>query len=210
MLSINYQNFLKDISVVLSGSADELFGGYGRIFSSANDYLKVNETGVNNLNDTFKKNILKKYKLNSFNSEIDFFLDQYSYIQLVSKKELLNKDTYNSLNYDFLNKSYFSEKWNSLDELNLPEKFMWIFQKIHIQGLLNRLDAATMSASVEGRVPFVDHRLVEYVNKLPFELKILLEDDEAKKCIHLNSDQISEKYVVTKYLLRLHLFIFTG
>ncbi|MEO1858129.1 MAG: asparagine synthase (glutamine-hydrolyzing) [Rubritalea sp.] len=35
------------------------------------------------------------------------------------------------------------------------------FQLDHLQGLLRRLDNSTMSASVEARVPFVDHRLIE-------------------------------------------------
>lgn len=35
------------------------------------------------------------------------------------------------------------------------------FQLDHLQGLLRRLDNSTMLASVEARVPFVDHRLVE-------------------------------------------------
>ena len=37
------------------------------------------------------------------------------------------------------------------------------FQLDHLQGLLRRLDNATMLASVEARVPFVDHRLVERI-----------------------------------------------
>lgn len=35
------------------------------------------------------------------------------------------------------------------------------FQIAHLHGLLRRLDFNTMQCSVEGRVPFVDHRLVE-------------------------------------------------
>ena len=38
--------------------------------------------------------------------------------------------------------------------------------------LLARVDKITMSVSLEGRVPFLDHRLVEYVLRLPMELKI--------------------------------------
>jgi asparagine synthase (glutamine-hydrolysing) len=38
--------------------------------------------------------------------------------------------------------------------------------------LLQRVDKITMSVSIEGRVPFLDHRLVEYVLRLPMEVKI--------------------------------------
>ena len=196
--------FMKnDITVVLSGEgSDELFGGYGRIFSSAADYLKVNQLGFNNLNSILKKNILTKYKESSFNSELDFFINQYSYIEFDVKKNLLNKDLYNQTSYDFLNKVFFSNIWSSLDKLNLSEKFMFIFQKIHIQGLLNRLDTATMSASIEGRVPFIDHRLIEFVNALPFQYKIRMKSNYSDDLSNLNSDQLSEKYDDTKYLLR--------
>ncbi|CAG0991011.1 asparagine synthase (glutamine-hydrolysing) [Myxococcaceae bacterium] len=38
--------------------------------------------------------------------------------------------------------------------------------------LLARVDKITMSVSLEGRVPFLDHRLVEYVLRLPMSLKL--------------------------------------
>jgi asparagine synthase (glutamine-hydrolysing) len=38
--------------------------------------------------------------------------------------------------------------------------------------LLARVDKITMSVSLEGRVPFLDHRLVEYVLRLPMDLKL--------------------------------------
>ena len=53
----------------------------------------------------------------------------------------------------------------------LSEKYMWLFQKVHIQGLLGRLDNATMANSIEGRVPFLDHRLIEFMNGIPLEMK---------------------------------------
>lgn len=60
-----------------------------------------------------------------------------------------------------------------------------------------------MSASVEGRVPFVDHRLVEYVSALPIHYKMRWRSDAAQQHAHaLNSSQISERHDTSKYLLR--------
>ena len=46
------------------------------------------------------------------------------------------------------------------------------FQIAHLHGLLRRLDAATMAASVEARPPFCDHRLVERLAGVPFSYKM--------------------------------------
>jgi len=46
------------------------------------------------------------------------------------------------------------------------------FQVAHLHGLLRRLDNSTMLCSVEGRVPFVDHRLVERLAGVPLAYKM--------------------------------------
>lgn len=46
------------------------------------------------------------------------------------------------------------------------------FQHAHLHGLLRRLDNATMMCSVEARVPFVDHRLVERMCGVPFQYRM--------------------------------------
>jgi asparagine synthase (glutamine-hydrolysing) len=45
-------------------------------------------------------------------------------------------------------------------------------QQTYLQSLLNRMDKMSMAASVEGRVPFLDHRLVELAARVPPRLKI--------------------------------------
>jgi len=45
-------------------------------------------------------------------------------------------------------------------------------QENYLQSLLNRLDKMTMSASLEGRVPFLDHVVVEFAARVPAGLKI--------------------------------------
>lgn len=46
------------------------------------------------------------------------------------------------------------------------------FQIGHLHGLLRRLDNSTMRCSVEARVPFVDHRLVERLAGVPFAYRM--------------------------------------
>ncbi len=72
---------------------------------------------------------------------------------------------------------------NSDDEVldfaleNIPgkrpiDKIAYYFQIHHLQGLLRRLDNSTMLNSVEARVPFVDHRLIEMMVGTPFEWRM--------------------------------------
>ena len=46
------------------------------------------------------------------------------------------------------------------------------FQIAHLHGLLRRIDNSTMLCSVEARVPFCDHRLVERMAGVPFEYRM--------------------------------------
>ena len=194
----------QDITVVLSGEgADELFGGYGRIFRSAYDYQRVVQHGVDVLPEALHRNLLGKYARLDWHSEMDHFLGQYSYMDFSAKEQILNPMVLAGLGDDPHNSGFFAKLWGGLEGLDLHEKYMWIFQRVHLEGLLGRLDSATMSASVEGRVPFVDHRLIEYVNALPLHYKMRwVGEAERHQAEHLNSNQISEQLDITKYLLR--------
>jgi asparagine synthase (glutamine-hydrolysing) len=88
---------------------------------------------------------------------------------------------------DYLNITDFDEKYcygtHSDDEVldfalkNIPgkkviDKIAYFFQTYHLQGLLRRVDNSTMLCSVEARVPFVDHRLVELLAGTPFSWRM--------------------------------------
>ncbi len=55
---------------------------------------------------------------------------------------------------------------------SVEQKIGYYFQTVHLHGLLRRVDNSTMLNSVEARVPFVDHRLVERLAGVPFEWKM--------------------------------------
>ena len=195
----------RQVSVVLSGEgADELFGGYGRIFRSANDYLRITAAGgIAGLDKILRTNMMDKYGDINWRNPVDHFIGQYSYMPLSNKEELLSPDVFVALGSDPHRRGFFESLFTRLKGLDLHDQYMWVFQKVHLQGLLGRLDSATMSASVEGRVPFVDHRLIEYVSALPLHYKMRWRSDLAQhNALILNSSQISERQDITKYLLR--------
>lgn len=56
---------------------------------------------------------------------------------------------------------------------NTPlQKIAYFFQIYHLHGLLRRVDNSTMLCSVEARVPFVDHRLVEMMIGASYDWKM--------------------------------------
>lgn len=197
----------KHITVVLSGEgADEIFGGYGRIFRSPYDFKRMKELDTLNLNEDekkeFSKNFIKKYLKDSFDSEIDHFMNIYSYTDFEDKKELLNE----AHALDKIEEELVAKFMNYFDELeddSYYNKLMYSFEKVHMVGLLHRVDTTTMAASVEARVPFVDHRLVEFALTIPLKYKLKWISDDAKETsIVLMSDKISEEYDIPKYILK--------
>ena len=50
-------------------------------------------------------------------------------------------------------------------------KATWLSMNLFMSNLLERKDRMSMASSVEIRVPFADHRIVEYVYNVPWEIK---------------------------------------
>ena len=197
----------KSITVVLSGEgADEIFGGYGRIFRSPHDYNRIKNIDNLELSEEEKnklcENFIKKYTKSFFNSELEHFYNIYSYTSIEEKKDLLSKDIdLKAIDEKFHNKimSFFNE----LKDDSYYNKIMYTFEKIHLLGLLQRVDITTMAASVEARVPFVDHRLVEFAFTIPTKYKIKWNNEKSKEESKLlMSDKISEEFDTPKYILK--------
>ena len=104
-------------------------------------------------------------------NKCEFFLKVYNWIPIHQKLELLSNEFKNEINNDEKIKNFWHEEFNKISELNTHDQFLFIFQKFHLRCLLDRLDILSMASSVEARVPFVDHNLVELVMNVPYQYK---------------------------------------
>lgn len=160
------------IKVVQVGEgADELFYGYDHW----NRYLKLNKFFKPFFKSTKKYSSFKNHRLNMLSNilfnrtsfaggalgfnlkELDSLIED----GLPNHSDLIFYADNKWKDY-FSNKNSKISKWMTLIDLKirLPEL------------LLMRMDKLVMQSAVEARVPFLDHKLVEYVLSLPEELLI--------------------------------------
>ena len=191
----------KHVTVVLSGEgADEIFEGYGRKFSSARDYeilskLRKLSNGKETYRTHFSK-LFEKYKGRFFDSALDHFMFEYIYWTEEEKKAILKPHL--CISHDA-----FFEKYAKRYEMPYQQLISYLFIKIHLPGLLSRLDSSTMVSAVEGRAPFLDYQLVEYAFNLPSDYKTRWNiSEENMQSLNATGDELSEKENIPKYLLK--------
>ncbi len=177
----------KEVSVLLSGEgADEFFGGYSRVQKSAFDFNKTN---------LFFGNFNKKKFFN-------FFLDRYKWFSVKEKNILFSTDSKKIIDNELVYRPFENifKKSNKNQTYNI---ILESFQTNHIKALLDRLDLMSMKSGIEARVPFLDHKIIEFINSLSFNNKIKWKSPIHKYLSFLSS---SEKYTeindTNKFLLR--------
>jgi asparagine synthase (glutamine-hydrolysing) len=135
-----------DFTVGLSGEcADEIFGGYPW-FHREDDF---NRRGFPWMRSVTERQGLLKDDWNKKLNLQEYVLSQYD--RTVAETPLLDGE------------NEIETKRRQLFYLNLT----WFMTT-----LLDRKDRMSMGASLEVRVPFADHRLVEYVWNIPWEMKM--------------------------------------
>ncbi|HIP27499.1 MAG TPA: asparagine synthase (glutamine-hydrolyzing) [Flavobacteriaceae bacterium] len=165
-----------NIKVVLSADGgDEIFCGYERYWEMNKRWTKVSSIPtplryllkaivsglsklVPNKSISYKLQILKDllgYKdlHEMYTSSISFFKDT-DLQELMQKKEVKPQ----------------SFPYNG-NESSMEKMMLWDYHHYMVDDILTKVDRATMSVSIEGREPLLDHRIAEFMAQVPFKYK---------------------------------------
>ena len=195
----------KDVTVALTGDGgDELFAGYNRYIIAKNfwNYSKYIPSIMRRKVGDFAGRISTQ-KVENFYKKIEPIIptnmkilmpgEKYQKMIWALKGSNNDYDVYNRivsiiqypelyLNYNFnKNKSFHLDSY--WKDFNNPILSM-IYQDLmtyHPDDILQKVDRASMAVSLETRVPFLDHELIEFIMRIPLDMK--LKDREGKNIL---------------------------
>ena len=169
------------VKVVLTGEgADETLAGYGR-YSKALKLLIYGEK-YESLTPNFVRGIVKS-GVATFGGKLDrtfltreadienLFFDNFGVFPKAMQAKMFTRETREKI----ADLNPYTEQ-NSLidgcDAADVLDKLLYADTKTYLHELLMKQDQMSMAASVESRVPFLDHKLVEFTARMPREMKL--------------------------------------
>lgn len=176
------------VTVVLSADGgDEIFGGYSKyisITSKISNLKKLNNIFNNNILYSLIENLSlqfnRKFTETSFAKKFRKLVEVSNgkltsarYLDIISQNfsEIEIKSLMNNLGFR-KPYTYFNSE-NELKNISDLNKIMAVDYKTYmVDDILVKVDRATMSVSLEGREPLLDHRIIEFMAKLPDTYKI--------------------------------------
>jgi len=178
----------QSVTVALSADGgDEAFCGYSKYFF-LNKFQDI-------FSNSFKREVLK-LGLNIFSADSVEYIneklpknlkqtnikDKYTKFQRAMNSSSLEEMFENASSYVDKNEitrflkikrdRELFKKWNKIGSIEFLNQMMAIDYKLFINDdVLTKVDRATMSVSLEGREPLLDHRIIEYMAKVPLNIK---------------------------------------
>lgn len=172
----------EQVSVALSADAgDEIFCGYDS-YAVLNKYLKYLNMVPTGTKPMIKKsgtilsnflplNVPDKYKVHTFFNALNKnrLIQSRDLFQLIYEKPIQYINNFFNNRIESFTSPFVIDTSGFHNE---AEVAMAIDYNVYLQNdILTKVDRATMSVSLEGREPFLDHRLIEFAAQLPIEFK---------------------------------------
>jgi asparagine synthase (glutamine-hydrolysing) len=177
----------KHVTVALSADAgDEVFAGYnrydylmryGKKMEQLPGFVRKSMAGMMDLIPSEKIPVLKnKYNFHNRYEKLKGILRNPSSEQIMLSLSQQYTDeqlkaVLTNTNFDALSTHYKSKELKA--EFSTPLAYMMAidYQTYLLDDILQKVDRATMTASLEGREPFLDHRVIEWAATLPDDFK---------------------------------------
>ena len=168
------------VKVVLTGEgADELFGGYNRYrVTEWNERLgtaysrfvpEFARKAVSRMIPSLPwaaRRYLGRTFLSMSSDPRSLFFENFAFFNASARQSIFNEPLRSIDPFDALLQSFHASPGSSLDRMTRTDMQTYLVE------LLMKQDQMSMAASVESRVPFLDHDLVEHVVALPAESKV--------------------------------------
>lgn len=175
----------KHVKVVLTGEgSDEILAGYDRYYKA----LKLLEFGkkYENLVPGFVRKAVKsgvailpnllnrKLKRTFLTLDADIeslYFDNFAIFPKGMQNRLLTKSALEHISDS--NPYSMQNHWlDHNDATDILDQILYVDTKTYLLELLMKQDQMSMAASIESRVPFLDHELVEFTAKVPVNMKL--------------------------------------
>jgi len=177
----------ESVTVALSADAgDEIFGGYDRYEWMLKFYKKMNAIpAIARKSGSAVLTTLPLDKLPAFRDD-NMFKKKYEKLKKILR-DPSPQNIYMGMTEDFTEKEreyLFIKKTNSIFSAHYAQELKAAYfdpltyamtkdyQTYMVDDILQKVDRATMSVSLEGREPFLDQHIIEWAGKLPAEFKI--------------------------------------
>ena len=169
------------VTVVLSGDGgDELFAGYTRYqIDRKRSHLSglprvvrekmMRPVSASLPHGTMGRNFLRNISLDP----IDRYIDSISIFTELNKRSLYTSDFKLSLKSHSTATAQFRDFAMSINTGDTMDPLLYLDSKTYLPGdILTKVDRMSMAVSLEARVPLLDHKLVEFVTRIPASLKM--------------------------------------
>ena len=172
----------QDYTVALSGEgADEVFGGYTISYFSGFDFNRASRLPVpaESMTDVDRA-IQRGYGQNHLPDLASQHILLNAWLTPADKKSWLNPDIQRLLDDDSAFRAHYADLYARHPACSAMDRIMHTHLRTNLEGLLLRVDSSSMAASVEVRVPFTDHRLVDFAFSLPDDYRLDWRDPAAQ------------------------------
>lgn len=174
------------VKVVLTGEgSDETLGGYGRYRSTVYQMSAGRvweEMGGGRLRGALR-HAIDRLPSGRFNQRLRrtflylpadllaLYFDNFAVFSRAQQVNLLSRDARARIG-DGNPYATVQSLFEQTDATDLLDRLLYADTKTYLHELLMKQDQMSMAASIESRVPFLDHPLVEFAAKLPRRLKL--------------------------------------